>query len=255
MSETLRKQHCYNSDVSVYWGVANLIEDMPYLIPYFYYAEITMTQKKIEVLIIDDDSIARQGLVYILSKCPDIIVTGEAGEGAAGLKKMHEGKYDVVVLDLFMPGKDTLDVLKEAKVHFPKLPILILTTCVDDSIALRFLKAGSSGFISKSATFEDISTAIRKVYAGERYLSKDLTEKLAYHSLGDKTKAQQELTDREYQIMVLIASGKQAADIARELYISPKTVSTHRSNIIEKMKLKNNAEIMRYCLTNELVRK
>ena len=211
-----------------------------------------MPQKQIEVLVIDDDSIARQGLAYILSKSSEIIIAAEAEDGTEGLREIHEGTYDVVLLDIIMPGKDSLDVLKEAKAAFPKLPVLILTTSRDDNIATRFLRAGASGFVTKDISFDQLTMAIKKVYAGEKYLSNELMEKLAYRSLGDNKEPHENLTDREYQVMLLIRKGKSPTEMAQELFISPKTVSTHRAHILKKLNLKSSAEIMHYCFERKM---
>ncbi len=213
-----------------------------------------MSKKKINVLIIDDDTIARQGTVYILSKTDTIQVSGEAGDCSAGLKLLREHRFDIVLLDLFMQGKDPLDFVKEVKTAFPELPVLLLTTSDEDGLAIRFIKAGVSGYITKDAALEHLPAAIEKVASGGKYLVPHMAEKLAYHSFDEPLTLHDALSDREYQVLILIASGKAPADIAKELCISPKTVSTYRTAILEKMKMKNNAELMFYCLKRELIR-
>jgi two-component system invasion response regulator UvrY len=208
----------------------------------------------IKILIADDHPIVRQGFKQVLSETADLVVADEAGNGQEVLAFVAKRDYDVILLDISMPGKNGLEVLKELKVANPKIPVLILSIYPEEQYAIRALKAGASGYLTKASVPEELISAIRKVSRGGKYISSSLAEKIAYELDSDSGKAPHEtLSDREYQILLMIASGKTVSDIAGEMCLSVKTVSTYRSRILDKMKLKNNAELTTYAIRNKLV--
>jgi len=208
----------------------------------------------IKIIVADDHPVVRAGIKQILSEEPDFVVEDEAGSGQELLGKVRAKDPDVVLLDMSMPGMDGLDVLKQLKIDKPKLPVLVLTIHPESQYALRVLKAGASGYIMKSSADDELVRAIKKVCRRGKYISPSFAEKLAYQFDSSRQEPPQErLSDREYQVMLLIASGKTVSDIADELSLSVKTVSTYRSRILEKMNMKNNAELMRYVLENHLL--
>ena len=213
-----------------------------------------MTEKKIRILIADDHPIVRAGFKQVLSETPDLVVADEAGNGQEVLEHLKKKKYDVVLLDISMPGKNGLEILKELKTNYPKLPVLILSIYPEEQYAIRALKAGAAGYLTKESAPHELISAIRKISAGGRYISASLAEKLATYLNVDMTKSPHEtLSDREHQVMRLIASGKTVSEIAESLNLSVKTISTYRTHILEKMKMKNNAEITQYAVQNKLV--
>ena len=207
----------------------------------------------IKVLFAEDHTIVREGLKQILADTKDIIVAGEAADGDEALARIREEDYDVVVMDISMPGKNGLEVLKELKEIRPGLPVLILSMYPEDVYAVRSFRNGASGYLSKESAPAELIGAIRKVSAGKRFVSAALAEKLVVN-LGDETgkPLHAKLSEREYQILCLIASGKTGKEIAAELSLSAKTVSTYRTRILEKMDLKNNAELTHYAIQNGL---
>jgi len=213
-----------------------------------------MTGKKIRILIADDHPIVRAGFKQVLSETPDLVVADEAGNGQEVLEHLKKKKYDVVLLDISMPGKNGLEILKELKTDYPKLPVLILSIYPEEQYAIRALKAGAAGYLTKESAPHELISAIRKISAGGRYISESLAEKLATYLNVDMTKSPHEtLSDREHQVMRLIASGKTVSEIAESLNLSVKTISTYRTHILEKMKMKNNAEITLYAVQNKLM--
>lgn len=208
----------------------------------------------IKILVADDHPIVRQGFKQILSEYPDMTVADEAGNGKEVLSKVAKKEYDIVLLDISMPGRNGLDILKELKTKKPKLPVLVLSIYPEDQYAVRVLKLGASGYLTKESVPEELVAAIRKVARGRKYVSSYLAEKLASDLEINAEKPLHEiLSDREYQVMFMIASGKRLKEISEELSLSIKTISTYRSRIMDKMKMKNNAELIRYALQNSLV--
>jgi two-component system invasion response regulator UvrY len=208
----------------------------------------------IRVLIADDHPIVRQGLRQILSEIPDMVVAGEAVNGQETLDQVRAGGWDVLVLDITMPDRSGLDILKELKHQQPDLPVLVLSIHAEKQFAVRLLKAGASGYLTKENAPDELVKAIRKVVDGGKYISQNLAESLAFSLDVTSDRPRHEtLSDREFQVMQLMASGKTLTEIAEELSLSPKTVSTYRTRLLEKMNLKTNAEIVRYAIENGLV--
>jgi two-component system invasion response regulator UvrY len=208
----------------------------------------------IRALIADDHAVVRQGLIQILGNIPEITVAGEAINGQEVLDKVRAEAWDVVILDISMPDCSGLDILKQLKSERPKLPVLVLSMHSEDQYAVRALKAGASGYLTKDSAPDELVKAIRKVVSGGRYVGSCLAERLAFEIGADSSKLPHEtLSDREFQVLRLIASGKSVTEIAAELYLSSKTVSTYRVRLLKKMNLKTNAELMHYAMQNHLI--
>ena len=206
------------------------------------------------ILIADDHPIFRAGVKEILLKEKDVESIGEADTGHKVLELARKRRWDVVLLDLTMPGKDGLQVLPELRRERPELPILVLSAHPEDQLALRLLKSGAAGYLTKDKAPEVLLTAIRKVLRGEKYISESLAEKIALDTDSGATKSLHEmLSQREYQVMTMIAAGKTSTEIAKKLFLSIRTVSTYRTRVLEKMNMKTNAELIRYALQNKLV--
>lgn len=206
------------------------------------------------ILIADDHAIVRRGVKQILEEEPGLEVQGEAQTAEELLEQLRKQRWDLIILDISMPGRSGLDVLGEIRHDFPALPILILSMHSEDQYALRVLKAGASGYLNKQSAPEELIHAVRKILAGGRYISETLADRLVAGFDGPVEQAAHEkLSDREYQVMLLIASGKTISEIAAILSLSIKTVSTYRSRILMKMDLKNNAELTYYAMHNGLV--
>jgi two-component system invasion response regulator UvrY len=208
----------------------------------------------IRIIIADDHPIVRAGMKQIISEASDMKVADEAGDGRQLLHKIRTEKFDVVILDITMPHIDGLDVLKQLKIEKPKMPVIILSIHPESQYALRVLKAGASGYVTKTSAPDELINAIRKVNRGGKYISASVAEKLAFQLEADFEEMPHEaLSDREYQVLCMLASGKTVTEIADELALSVKTVSTYRSRILEKMSMKNNAELIHYAVQNKLV--
>jgi len=208
----------------------------------------------IRILIADDHEVVRKGLVNVLSGTLQPVKIDEARNGQEAMSKVLKTEYDLVVLDIKMPGKSGLDVLKEIKQHQPKLPVIILSMHPEEQFAIRAIRAGASGYLTKECAGDELVLAIRKALKGERYISGSLAEILAGELDSDSEKPLHEiLSDREYQVMLMIASGKPVGEIANELCLSAKTISSYRTNILLKTRMKNNAEITHYAIRNKLV--
>jgi DNA-binding NarL/FixJ family response regulator len=210
--------------------------------------------KKIRILIADDHPIVREGYKKILMSQPDMDVTGEAGNGQEVLDLIQKKDFELILLDISMPGRSGLEILKELKSQKPHLPVMILSIYPEEQYAVRAFRDGASGYLTKASTPKELISAIRKVSQGGRYVTEALAEKLTYFLHGDAEKAPHEkLSDREYQVMLLIASGKTVTQIAEELCLSVKTISTYRRHILEKMQFTTNAEITMYAIQNKLL--
>jgi two-component system, NarL family, invasion response regulator UvrY len=208
----------------------------------------------IRIIIVDDHTVVRRGLKQILSEESDMSVVGEAYNAQEMLALVRKQQCDVIVADISMPGRSGLDVLKELKQDRPKLPVLVLSMHPEDQYAVRALKLGASGYMTKESAPEELVKAIRKVVSGGRYVSPSLAEKLALDLAVDTDRSPHEtLSEREHQVFTMIARGKTVKEIADELALSVKTISTYRTRILEKMGMKNNAELIHYAISNRLV--
>ncbi len=208
----------------------------------------------LKILIADDHPIVRKGMKQIIEEAPDMMVADEAGNGVEVLNKVSKKYFDIVLLDISMPGRSGLEVLMELKKEKPDLPVLVMSMHPEEQYAIRALKSGASGYLTKASVPEELVTAIRKVSLGRKYISPSLAEILASDFGTDKEKPLHEtLSNREYQVMCLIASGKTLTEIGDELALSVKTISTYRARILGKMNMKNNAELTHYAIQNHLV--
>jgi two-component system invasion response regulator UvrY len=208
----------------------------------------------IRVLVADDHAVVRRGLVQILTEAPDMVVAGEASTGREVLQAVRKHDYDVLVLDIAMPEGGGLEVLQQLQTLKPDLRILILSMYPEKQYAVRALKSGAAGYLTKESVPDELIAAIRKVARGGKYVSQSLAEQLASELRGEVEKEPHEtLSDREYQVMTLLAAGKSVTDVAEELSLSVKTVSTYRARILDKLNLKSTAEIIRYALEQGLV--
>jgi len=208
----------------------------------------------IKVVVVDDHAVVREGLKRIVSESGGMAVTGEAADGHEALRLIKNEPCDVVLLDITMPNRSGLDVLKELHAESPRLPVLVLSMLPEDQDAARILRAGAAGYVTKESSPAKLVQAIRKVARGGKYVSPALAEKLVFDLGIDADKPVHEiLSDREYQVLCMIASGKTVTQIAEELTLSVKTISTYRVRILEKLKLRNNAEMTRYAIKEGLV--
>jgi DNA-binding NarL/FixJ family response regulator len=208
----------------------------------------------IKVLIADDHPIVRQGLRQILASTADMEVAGEAVNSQEALDQVRMGGWDVLVLDITMPDRSGFDILKQLKHEQPHLPVLVLSIHAEEQLAMRSLKAGASGYLTKENAPEELVKAIRKVVSGGRYISPRLAESLAFDldTASDRPR-HETLSDREFQVMQLMAAGKTLTEIVELLSLSAKTISTYRTRLMEKLNLKSNAELMRYALEHGLI--
>ncbi|HNZ65153.1 MAG TPA: response regulator transcription factor [Smithella sp.] len=208
----------------------------------------------IRILVADDHAVVRQGVKQILADVQDMTVKDEAQNGSETLKKVAENEYDVVLLDISMPGRSGLEVLEDIKTQHPKLAVLILSMHPEEQYAVRALRAGASGYLTKASAPQELIGAIRKVAGGGKYVTSSLAEKLADELEIDMEKLPHErLSNREHQVMLMLAEGKSVSDIADELCLSVKTISTYRTRVMSKMGMKKNAELTLYAVHNKLI--
>jgi two-component system invasion response regulator UvrY len=214
-----------------------------------------MTEKaSIRVFIADDHAIVRAGLKQILAEERDISVVGEAETGLDAIKLFRKSRCNVLLLDISLPDRNGIEVLKQIKDDKPELAVLMLSMHREDQYAIRSLKAGASGYLTKQSAPRELVNAIRQVAGGQRYVSAQLAQVLAAQIGEDHDKPPHEnLSDREYQTLMLIASGKTVSEIAKELSLSVKTISEYRSRLLAKMNLKTSAELTHYAIRNQLV--
>ena len=207
----------------------------------------------IKLLIADDHVMIREGLKQILAENEDLVVAGEAGDGMEVLQKVTQQNYDVVLLDIQMPRRSGLEIIKDIRKLKPETKILILSMYSEELYAFRAIKAGASGYLTKNHCPSELISAIRKVSTGRKYISQAVAEQLANGLQKDGEALHQKLSNREYQVMCLIALGKTVTEISNELALSVSTISTLRSRILQKTGLKNNAQITYYAIKNSLV--
>ena len=207
----------------------------------------------IEILLVDDHAIVREGLRRIIDDTTGITISAEASTGQEALDLIWKEKYDLVILDISMPGKNGLQTLKEIKKYDAKLPVLMLSMHAEEQYAMRAMKAGASGYLTKESASEQLVSAIRKIYNGRKYISQGVAELLVtdiYHD--DEKHLHEYLSDREFEILKLIVHGNSAKNIAANLSISDKTVSTYRSRILKKMNMKSTADLIHYAIENNI---
>ncbi len=209
----------------------------------------------IKVLIVDDHAVVRHGLRHILSQDENIQIAGEAEDGTRALELIQALDIDVVLMDIEMPGKTGIEVLVQLKNLFPELPVIILSIFEEEQYGLRLINSGASAYLSKTCPPEQLLDAIKKVAKGKKYITQTLSEKLAMN-LGKNSKGlpHEILSNREYQLFFMIASGKKIKDIANELSISINTANSHRTNILKKLNMNSNSEIIRYAFQNNLIK-
>ncbi len=207
-----------------------------------------------KLLIADDHAIVREGLKQIISEMPEIDEIEEATDGFDVFDKLKLSKYNLLLLDISMPGKSGLDVLKEVNERFPELPVLVLSIHSEDQYAKRVLKAGANGFVPKHANPDELKKAIKKVLKGKKYISSHFAEKLAEEIAAYNSQPSHEnLSDREFQVFILLAKGFTNKEISERLFLSEKTVSTYKTRIFEKLGFKNTTELIKYALENKLI--
>jgi DNA-binding NarL/FixJ family response regulator len=210
----------------------------------------------VRIVVCDDHAIVREGLKQILSGQPDFEVVAEAADGHEAMKRVRELEFDVLLLDMSMPGKSGVELIKQVKAEKPKLRILVLTMHEEHQYAVRAIRAGASGYLTKEGASAQLVTALRKVASGGAYISAEVAEQLALNAMPDSQgPLHAALSDREFQVFRMIAEGKSVTEIAERLNLSVKTVSTHKANVLQKMNMTNQGELIRYALENNLVEK
>lgn len=208
----------------------------------------------VKVLIADDHPVVRQGLRQMLSADPEVNVVGEARDGDEAFDLAHQVDWDVAVLDYSMPGRGGVELLSDVKHDYPDRAVLILSIYPEDPHGLRALKAGAAGYITKESAGEELTAAVKKVATGGRYVSSTLAEKLASRLTPEQERPPHErLSDREYRVMWLLASGKTLQQIAEEMRLSPSTVSTYRGRILKKLSLNTNVDLVHYAMKHRLI--
>lgn len=205
------------------------------------------------MLIADDHPVFRQGLYNAFSESDDLQVVAEAANGPELLEKIHATEVEIVLLDVNMNGEWSLEYMKKLKGEFPCLPVLVLSVYPEEHFAMRYVKAGASGYITKESPLETLEQAVRKVAAGGKFLSAEFMDKLAFNFSASDKQPHESLSDREFQVYRLLVAGNPLTAIADKLFLSVKTVSAHRRHILQKMKMKTNAELIQYAILNELI--
>lgn len=207
-----------------------------------------------KILICDDHKIVREGLRQILSQLTTVETIGEAATGSEAIEMLKKSLFSIVLLDISLPDKSGLEVLQSIKQKWPDLSVLMLSMHPQEQYAIRALKLGASGYLTKDTASEELLLALKKISGGGKYISNALAEGLAFNLEKDNYSMKHDLlSSREFEILIKIANGKSLQEIADELFISVKTVSTYRSRIMEKMELNRNTELTRYCLENKLI--
>lgn len=208
----------------------------------------------IRILLADDHVLFREGLKQILGKHKEFRVVDEVGSGTEAMEKIFNKRYDLVILDISMPGRSGLDILAEIHRENPDMPVLILSMHPEDQYAVRVLRAGAAGYLTKESAASELITAIHRVAAGGRYISSTVAERLADAVTADQGHIpHHRLSNREFQVMCMLASGKTLKEIAEDLFLSEKTITTYRARILEKMQLRNNVDLSRYAIQHNLL--
>ncbi len=210
-----------------------------------------------KIIIADDHAVVRTGLQLIFDATPDLQLVDEASNGTELMNKLRENEYDVVILDLSMPGKDGIDILKDIKMEYPHLPVVIFSMKPDDNYAVRLLKNGASAYLNKETDPGNIVKAIRTIASGNNYYTPKqanaLMNAIQAGNSNEKIRPHERLSDREFQVMCMLASGDKKQIISNKLFISPNTINNHRNNILKKMDMKSNSDIARYAVQNKLI--
>jgi DNA-binding NarL/FixJ family response regulator len=207
----------------------------------------------IRILLVDDHPVARQGIRTVLTDRVKDAVVGEAADAPSALKQVHAGEWDLVITDISLPGMSGLELIKEVRRFKPELPTLVLSVHPASQFAHRALSAGAIGYLTKDSEFEEFVTAIEHARRGRRYVSRDTADLLVRRSAALDTTPHETLSDREYQVLRMLGSGRTISDIARDLGLSVKTISTYRGRVLDKLGMKSNAELMRYAIENQLL--
>ncbi len=208
----------------------------------------------ISILVVDDHALIRKGLKMLLEDTPDIRITGEADTGMQAISMVRAHRFDLVLLDLSLPDKPGIDVLRQLKAEHPDIKVIVLSMHPEDQYGMRTLKAGALGYLNKQSAPEMLVGAVRQVVGGKRYISEAMAEQLLNNMVGTSQELlHQSLSNREYQTLCLMASGKSLSEIADGMSLSPKTVSVYRGRMLEKMGFKNNAEAIHYAISHHLV--
>jgi len=207
----------------------------------------------IRVFVVDDHPVVRKGLVQILAAEPEMQIAGEASDTSQALDALGRVPVDVLLLDVMMPGRSGLEFLKDLKQLHPRLPVLILSQYPEDQMAVRAIRSGASGYLTKDSAPEQLVEAVRRVHGGRKYLTPETAELLAESVESGQEKPHEGLSDREFDVFRRLASGQSVSEIAADLNLSVKTVSTYRTRILEKMNIRSNADITRYAIQNQLI--
>jgi DNA-binding NarL/FixJ family response regulator len=211
--------------------------------------------KTIRLLVADDHAVVRRGLRHILETTPDIAVAAEAGTGAEVLERLADGQFDVILMDVSMPGTNAVDLIERIKAEHPNAAVLVHSMHAEAPVASRMLKAGAAGYITKDSEPEQLLAALRKVAAGGRYIAAEVAERMVFSEDAPGGKPLHELLSaRETQVLALLAAGKGIKEIARELELSPKTASTYKTRVMEKLKVESDAELFRYAITHQIAK-
>jgi len=206
------------------------------------------------LLMVDDHEVVRAGMKQILADCMDLEVVAEAESGSEALALLRSHQFDGVLLDISMPDRSGVDVLRQIRAEYPELPILILSMHAEEQYAINVLKAGAQGYLNKTSTPDEMRTAIRTVVAGRKYMSPALAQHFAHAFISEEqTALHEQLSPREFEVFCKLAAGQSVSVIAAELFLSVKTVSTHRSRILQKMNFKSNADLTYYAIKNHLI--
>lgn len=207
-----------------------------------------------KIIICDDHKIVREGLKQILLQLDNVSIIEEAGDGNKLFELLKKEPYDILLLDITLPGKNGLEILQYVKQKWPLVNVLMLSMHPQEQYAIRALKLGASGYLTKDTASEELLLAVQRISLGGKYISQSLAENLAHHLSSDNVKLKHEiLSNREFEVMVKLADGKSLQEIGIELFISDKTVSTYRSRIMEKMEFSKNTDLTRYCIENKLI--